>query len=57
VVLRAGVAGSPELAATLREYVRARLAGHKSPHEIRFVASLPRTTNGKLDRRALRGLT
>jgi benzoate-CoA ligase family protein len=57
VVLREGVSPSPELAAALREFVRARLAGHKRPHEIRFVTSLPRTTNGKLDRRALKALT
>jgi benzoate-CoA ligase family protein len=57
VVLRDGVSGSAELVAALREYVRARLAGHKSPHDIRFVDALPRTTNGKLDRRALRTLT
>jgi benzoate-CoA ligase family protein len=54
VVLQDGVDGSAELAASLREYVRERLSGHKCPHEIRFVTSLPRTTNGKLDRRALR---
>ncbi|HEX6357683.1 benzoate-CoA ligase family protein [Actinophytocola sp.] len=57
VVLREGVEGTPELAAALREYVRARLAGHKSPQEIRFVTSLPRTTNGKLDRRALKAMS
>jgi len=57
VVLRNGVSGSDELTAALREYVRARLAGHKSPHDIRFVDALPRTTNGKLDRRALRTLS
>jgi benzoate-CoA ligase family protein len=57
VVLREGVNGSPELATVLREYVRARLSGHKSPHEIQFVTTLPRTTNGKLDRRALKALS
>ena len=56
VVLRAGAEGSAELAAGLRDYVRERLSGHKCPQEIRFVPSLPRTTNGKLDRRALRTL-
>jgi benzoate-CoA ligase family protein len=56
VVLREGAEGSPELATALRDYVRGRLAGHKYPHEVRFVTSLPRTTNGKLDRRALRTL-
>ncbi|TDV36668.1 benzoate-CoA ligase family protein [Actinophytocola oryzae] len=57
VILRDGVEGSPELATALRDFVRARLAGHKTPKEIRFVTSLPRTTNGKLDRRALKALT
>ncbi|MGB3438237.1 MAG: benzoate-CoA ligase family protein [Actinophytocola sp.] len=51
VVLRSGAAVSGD---ALRAYVRERLAGHKSPHEVVFVDSLPRTTNGKLDRRALR---
>jgi benzoate-CoA ligase family protein len=57
VVLREGVVGSAELAAALRDFVRERLAGHKCPQEIRFVPSLPRTTNGKLDRRALKALS
>jgi benzoate-CoA ligase family protein len=56
VVPRASLTGTPELAATLREYVRTRLSPHKSPHETVFVDALPRTTNGKLDRRALRQL-
>ncbi|WP_020666770.1 benzoate-CoA ligase family protein [Amycolatopsis nigrescens] len=38
----------------LREYAKERLAGHKCPRDFRFVPSLPRTANGKLDRRALR---
>jgi acyl-coenzyme A synthetase/AMP-(fatty) acid ligase len=50
------VNGSEELAAALREYVRGRLSPHKCPQEILFVAELPATTNGKLDRRALRRL-
>lgn len=54
VVLRDGVVGTPELAAALQEYVRERLAGHKRPRDIRFVDALPRTSNGKLDRRTLR---
>jgi benzoate-CoA ligase family protein len=40
----------------LRAYVRERLSPHKTPERIVFVDALPRTTNGKLDRRALRGL-
>ncbi|OLF11883.1 benzoate--CoA ligase [Actinophytocola xanthii] len=53
VVLREGAVVSAE---ELREFVGSRLSGHKRPHEIEFVAELPRTTNGKLDRRALREL-
>lgn len=56
VVARDGVTGSPELGQALREYVGERLSGHKRPHEIVFAQRLPRTTNGKLDRRALRGM-
>jgi benzoate-CoA ligase family protein len=57
VVLREGVTGSPELAAAMRDHVGARLSGHKRPHEVVFTDALPRTTNGKLDRRALRALS
>ncbi|MBN6037141.1 benzoate-CoA ligase family protein [Amycolatopsis sp. 195334CR] len=49
-VVRSGTVTEDEL----REYARARLAGHKYPREIVFVDTLPRTANGKLDRRALR---
>jgi acyl-CoA synthetase (AMP-forming)/AMP-acid ligase II len=37
----------------LREFVRGRLAGHKVPRDVRFVDSLPRTANDKVDRKAL----
>jgi benzoate-CoA ligase family protein len=53
VVLRDG---ATEDAEALREYVGGRLSGHKRPHEVVFVTELPRTSNGKLDRRALRAL-
>jgi acyl-coenzyme A synthetase/AMP-(fatty) acid ligase len=46
--------GSAELEAALREYVRAELAPYKVPRDVRFVGELPKTANGKLDRRALR---
>ena len=46
--------GSAELEAVLREYVRAELAPYKVPRDVRFVSELPKTANGKLDRRALR---
>jgi benzoate-CoA ligase family protein len=54
VVLRPGADVPGE---ALRAYVRGRLAGHKCPQEVVFVDSLPRTTNGKLDRRALRAMS
>lgn len=54
VVLREGADISP---AELRDHVGARLSGHKRPHEIVFVGELPRTSNGKLDRRALRAMS
>jgi benzoate-CoA ligase family protein len=54
VVLRAGVAGSEELARALQDHVRARLSPHKYPRDVRFVAELPKTPSGKIDRLALR---
>jgi acyl-coenzyme A synthetase/AMP-(fatty) acid ligase len=51
VVLRAGASVDAQ---ALRDFARARLAGHKYPREVSFVTELPRTANGKLDRRALR---
>ena len=54
VVLRAQVAGSPELAAALQQFVRERLADYKRPRGIAFVAELPKTATGKLQRFKLR---
>jgi acetyl-CoA synthetase len=54
VVLREGYEPSDELAQTLRQHVRANLAAHEYPREIRFVASLPMTTTGKIIRRMLK---
>lgn len=46
--------GSAELEGALREYVRSQLAPYKVPRDVVFVNELPKTANGKLDRRALR---
>lgn len=46
--------GSPELAAELRRHCRERLPDHMCPARIRFVAELPRTSTGKLQRFKLR---
>ena len=53
-VLRDGVAGSEALGVELRQLVRKRLAGYKSPRWVDFVAELPRTSTGKIQRFALR---
>ena len=54
VVLRPGVTPSDALADELRLHVRTRLAAHEVPREIEFLDDLPKTTTGKIMRRALR---
>jgi acyl-coenzyme A synthetase/AMP-(fatty) acid ligase len=34
-------------------HVRAELSPHKAPRDVRFIAALPKTANGKVDRKAL----
>jgi benzoate-CoA ligase family protein len=41
-------------AAALQAHVKTRLSPHKYPRDVRFVAELPKTGSGKIDRRALR---
>lgn len=55
VVLKDGRLASPALAAELREFVRARTAGFKVPAGVEFVADLPRTATGKIQRFRLPG--
>jgi benzoate-CoA ligase family protein len=54
VVVKAGVTGSEALAEELRTFVRGRAAGFKVPSVIEFVAELPRTVTGKVQRFRLR---
>jgi acetyl-CoA synthetase len=54
VVLRAGFAPGQTLAAELQAFVKARVAAHAYPREIRFRENLPMTTTGKIMRRVLR---
>jgi 2-aminobenzoate-CoA ligase len=54
VVLRATHHASDELIRTLQEHVKSVLAPYKYPREIEFVANLPRTETGKLQRFRLR---
>lgn len=46
--------GSPELARALQEHVKARLAPHKYPREVRFLEDFPRNDRGKVARAELR---
>ena len=54
VVLRPGQAPSDELAAELREFVKARLSAHAYPREVVFIEQLPKTPSGKVQRFLLR---
>jgi 2-aminobenzoate-CoA ligase len=54
VVLVEGCAPTPGKADELREFCRAQIAPFKAPREIEFVAELPRTETGKLQRYKLR---
>ncbi|MEV0076915.1 AMP-binding protein [Nocardia neocaledoniensis] len=55
VVTRDGVEGSPELAAQLQQLVKDKFAAHAYPRTVHFVASLPKTPSGKVQRFLLRG--
>ncbi|MEO5671816.1 MAG: 2-aminobenzoate-CoA ligase, partial [Ramlibacter sp.] len=53
-VLKPGHTGDAAMARTLQDHVKASIAPFKYPREIEFVASLPRTETGKLQRFKLR---
>ena len=55
VVLRASAVATPELATALQQFVRERLPDYKRPRGVEFVAELPKTATGKLQRFKLRG--
>lgn len=54
VVLADGVTGDDALVAELQSYVKGRIAPYKYPRAVRFLASLPRTSTGKIQRYVLR---
>lgn len=54
VVLRSGFEPGPVLAEELQAMVKTRLAAHAYPREITFVAELPKTPSGKIQRFVLR---
>ena len=54
VRLRDSAAESDATRAQLQQYVKDRLLPHKYPRIVEFVADLPKTGAGKIDRQALR---
>jgi acetyl-CoA synthetase len=54
VVLAAGFDASDALVQELQQHVRGKLAPYEYPKEIEFIAALPMTTTGKVQRRVLR---
>jgi acetyl-CoA synthetase len=54
ILLAPGRAGSEELKDSIREHVKQHLAPYQQPREIEFVAELPMTTTGKVQRKVLR---
>ena len=56
VVLRSGQEPTDRLATELQEHVKAVTAPYNCPREVTFVAELPKTTSGKIQRSELRRL-
>ena len=54
VVLRPGFEPTPALAEELQNLVKTRLAAHAYPREIEFIAEIPKTPSGKIQRFILR---
>lgn len=54
VVLRSGWSPSGELARELQDHVKATTAPYKYPRRVDFVAELPKTASGKIQRNLLR---
>jgi benzoate-CoA ligase family protein len=54
VVLREGHEAGEELARSIKEFVKSRLALYKYPRRVEFVLSLPKNDRGKIDRNKLK---
>ena len=54
VVLRDGAANGEAMKRELQDLVKAQIAPYKYPRAIEFVAALPKTITGKIQRSALR---
>lgn len=53
IVLKAGGAGSDEITAALRDYVKSKLLPYKYPRIVVYREDLPKTGTGKIDRKNL----
>ena len=54
IILNDGVDGSPALEMALKAFIKEKLAPYKYPRWIEFVADLPRTATGKIQRFKMR---
>jgi len=54
VVLKEGALASDETVKLLKDHVKATIAPYKYPREVRFIAELPKTATGKIQRFALK---
>ena len=54
VVLKDGIEANDDLAQTLIAYCREEMADYKRPRRVEFVAELPKTATGKIQRFKLR---
>lgn len=57
IVLRPRHSGSEQLVSEIQQHVRTRLSAHAYPREIEFLAELPKTPSGKVQRFVLRQST
>lgn len=56
IILKDGIAETPELNQELKDFVKANLAPHKYPRWFIYVTELPKTATGKIQRFKLREL-
>lgn len=57
VVLKDGIEGTNAIAKEIQDLVRRRLSTHAYPRKVEFVAALPKTPSGKIQRFLLRSLS
>jgi 2-aminobenzoate-CoA ligase len=56
VILKPGFSAGEQMVKSIQDFVKAAIAPYKYPRRVEFVATLPRTETGKLQRFKLRGL-